>query len=239
MKCPHCDGDIPGHVRYCPSCSCDVGFPNVRAAQKTDESNALEVRWKKGQDYALQNGTKLVLDSFEKAVSQSKAVLCRSLGVAHWLISSDNVHFGTFWIEVEAGIRSPKDNEFDLARGAVDATFFPYYQKEIRFAALSLNDRGPVAYGACSIVLKEPFVAHRASVCEENTLVFCRRHQIIVGSPPPPGYRAVWSERPRLATAKLYERLEPRTNGVDFPAILNRLRGRIRWILSKCISMVL
>jgi hypothetical protein len=170
----------------------------------------------------LREGTKVVLENFEKAVQNSKAVLCRSLGVASWLISSDNVLFGTFWLEVDAGTRLPADNEFDRARRAVDATFFPSYEREIRFAALTLDERGPEAYGDCSIVLKDVSVANRASVCEENTLVFCRQHKVVAGEPPPLGYRATWNERSRLAGAKLHSQLSQGMMDKDFPGILLR-----------------
>jgi hypothetical protein len=194
----------------------------VREARRQEECAALDTRWKEVHALALQQGRELVLSNFETAVKNSNAVLCRSLGIANWIISSGNILFGTFWLEVEAGIRLPEDNVFDRARGAVDATFFPFYEREIRFAALSLNGRGPEAYGACSIVLKDEVIAHRASVCDENTLVFCRRHSVIVGDPPPPGFRATWSDRCRLAGAKLYGSLSEHMTAKDFPPILLR-----------------
>ena len=169
MKCPHCSGSIPEHSRLCPNCNCDVGFPNVRAAHRPEERAALETRLKEAHDAALQEGKELLLNAFEAAVQVSNAVLCRSLGVANRIISSDNILFGTFLLEVEAGIRLPEENMFDRARRAVDATFFPFYEREIRFAALSLDGRGPEAYGDCSIVLKDATIAHRASICDENT----------------------------------------------------------------------
>jgi hypothetical protein len=223
MICRHCNYDNPDYVDRCQACYRDLGFPNVRAARRAEESAALDARWAHAYHEAARQGTEHVLRSFEEAVRQSKAVLCRQLGVANWLISNDNVLFGTFWLEIEAGMRSPEQNAFDQARGAVDATFFPYYHREIRFAALSIDEQGPLAYGACSIVLKDSKVAHRSTVFEENTLVFARRFGIIVGSAPPLGYSAVWDDRQRLAVAKLHERI----NGVTDTGRRYR-RSRIR-----------
>jgi hypothetical protein len=222
MKCPHCSGNVPEHSRLCPNCNCDVGFPNVRAAKRPQELAALELRWKKAHEFAEEKGKEPLLSSFEAAVQTSNAVLCRSLEIANRIVSSDTIFFGTFWLEVEAGIRSPEDNVFDRARRAVDATFFPYYEKEIRFAALSLDGRGPEAYGNCSIVLKDDNIAHRASVCDENTLVFCRRRSVVVGNAPPCGFRATWDDRCRLAGAKLHGSLNDGMTTKDFPAILLR-----------------
>ena len=222
MKCPKCSGTIPEHSRLCPACNHDVGFPNVRAAEKPEERAALEERCKRAHAQALEQGKQMVLQEFERMVQASNAVLCRSVGVANLLISSDNALFGTYWLEVDAGIRLPEDNAFDRARRAVDATFFPNYEREMRFAALTLDGRGPEAYGACSIVLKDGVVAHRASVCEENTLVFCRRRKIIVGDPPPAGFRAPWGRRCEVAAAKLYSQLSVGMTEKDFPPVLLR-----------------
>ena len=136
MKCPYCSVEIPDHIRFCPNCYRDCGFPNVRAAKRPEECAALNARWKEAHRYAIQHGTELILSSFKKAVRSSKAVLCRGLGVVSRLISSDNICFGTFYLEVDAGIRLPENNAFDRARAAVDATFFPHHEEEIRFGAL-------------------------------------------------------------------------------------------------------
>jgi hypothetical protein len=164
MNCPYCHHENPDHVDRCQHCEKDIGFPNVRAAQRSEERAALNTRWHDAHREAIQQGTEHLLCRFEEAVRKSKAVLCRQLGVANWLVSSDNIHFGTFWLEIEAGIRSPEENAFDRARGAVDATFFPYYHKKIRFAALSIDDQGPMAYGPCSIVLRDSLI-----VCVRGT----------------------------------------------------------------------
>jgi len=220
MDCPYCGNRNFEFAQRCSSCGRDLGYPNVHASQKREEVAALNSRWEAVHQRAIQRGTETVLNLFEQELRKSKAVLCRRLGTANWLISSDNIHLGSFWLEVDAGIRTPEDNEFDRARAAVDATFFPYYHQHIRFAALSLNGLGPLAYGACSIVLRDSYISHRASVSEENTLVFCRRHGIIVGHAPPVGYRASWDDRHRLAAAKLGDKLEQHMGVNDFPTIL-------------------
>ena len=52
---------------------------------------------------------------------------------------------------------------------------FPSYNHEIGFAALSLDGKGVLSYGRCSLVLKSIAIARRATVFWENTVEFCNR----------------------------------------------------------------
>jgi len=90
----------------------------------------------------------------------------------------------------------------------------------MRFAALSLNGRGVQKFGALTMVLREHIIKHRATVFEENSVEFCARHKIVVGSPIPPGYRAVWDKRHQLAAAKLHSKITAQTVQEDFIEIL-------------------
>lgn len=42
MDCPKCKNRVPEYARTCPICETDVGFPNVRAAKKTENIEALK-----------------------------------------------------------------------------------------------------------------------------------------------------------------------------------------------------
>ena len=70
------------------------------------------------------------------------------------------------------------------------------------------------------MTLKEVAIANRATVFEENPFLFNRKHSVSAGSPPPPGYRAVWKDRASLAKAKLYHKLKQGTDPTDFAGIL-------------------
>ncbi len=207
MVCAKCNSVIGDHCRLCTACGADVGFPNVRAAHNDQELSALQARWETARDFARKMGTDSTVQKFEDLLKTSKAVMCRSWGIVDRIVSADNQVFATFYLEVEAGLRTPEDNEMDRIRAAVDATFFPYYSTEIRFAALTLDGRGPSAYGPCSIILKESMIAERATVFEENTVIFCRRRGIPLGATIPTGHRAQWEDRHRLCIAKLHEKI--------------------------------
>lgn len=221
MDCQTCGERVPDSIRNCPSCQADAGFPNVRAAEVDRETAALRQRLIDAETSTRARGCEPVLKDFGKAVLQSRAVLCRNLGVVSSLVSNDNILYTNYYQQIEGEVRLPQDSRFDRGRSAVDGTLFPNYHTHICFAALSLDNIGPTRYGAYTIVLKEKMILQRASVFEENSFSFCQiKHHIIVGDSVPPGYRAVWTERDRLAMAKLHSKIEPATRPEKYPAIL-------------------
>ena len=114
----------------------------------------------------------------------------------------------------------PEDNRWDRTRPIVDQMLFPYYSDEITFAALTLNNAGLTSYGPYVIILKTEMIHHRATVFEENPLVFVQRHQLIVSDDIPPGYRACWEQRSELAMSKLYSKINTGSCASDYPLIL-------------------
>lgn len=154
------------------------------------------------------------------ALASSTAVICRSPSKVKELVSSANEMYATFYQLVGAGARRLEGTKMDLQRRIADAIMFPYYEDQIRFATLSLDGVGATAYGDCSIVLKDIAISERATVFEENSVLFCEKLGLGVASLLPPGYRATWEDRAMLATAKLEPRIGPATNAPEFPAIL-------------------
>lgn len=220
MNCPICKEKVPEHVRECPVCGHDVGYPNVRAAEKPEERAALDQRVREAEAAASAKGAAQVLAQFRAAVRGSQAVLCRPLGVVQTLVGSDNELYPTFYQLVNAGARLPEEGPFDRGRPAVDATLFPHYHAQIRFAALTLDGKGLTSYGDFALLLKEVTIKERATVFEGNSFLFCQRQRVVAGTPPPAGYRAIWQERDRLAAAKLHAAVGPATGPEEFPGIL-------------------
>ena len=97
---------------------------------------------------------------------------------------------------------------------------FPFYKKQIRFAALSLDGKGASSWGNCALILKDDLIRDRATVFEQNSVYFCREHFDDLGKGLPQGYRATWENRHRLAVAKLGSRLNASTENSQFPVIL-------------------
>jgi hypothetical protein len=219
--CSSCKRPVPDHVRSCPFCQGDVGFPNVRAANSSQEKAALLERLKTARVSTRARNCEQVLNEFGDAVKESKAIICRRLSVIQRLMSSDNELYTTFYRQVGSEVRLPENNIWDRGRSAVDATLFPHYYPEIVFGALSLDNRCPSKYGAYVMVLREQMIQQRATVFEENSFVFCQsKHKIVTGDPVPSGYRTIWQERDQLAMAKLHSKLDAGTRANEFPRIL-------------------
>ena len=217
--CKDCGNEVPLAWNHCPHCGRPGLFPNVKATQVPAEKEALERRYQAALRNASGRGAEAEVKKFETAVTSSKAVMARPLRELDRLAASDKELFSTFYRLLGEEVRLPHGNQWDLLRRIADEALFPGYKEEIRFAALSLDRNGLSSYGECSFVLRDDLIAHRASVFEENSAVFLKRHQAYEA---PAGHRAVWGERGKLCVAKLAGCIGPSTPDAQFPGILLR-----------------
>ncbi|MDB5318466.1 MAG: hypothetical protein JWN40_97 [Phycisphaerales bacterium] len=224
MKCNSCGGEVAEHEIRCHICMSDIGFPNVRAANTPEEKGELDRRLADAMTSAKARGCESILHSFGASVLSSAVVVSRALGLVKNIVESENQLITSFYRQVDGGSRLPEDNRFDRARPSVDGVLFPYYGDQIIFGALSLDGVGVGgSYGACHLTLRESAVANRSSLFEENSLLFCTmKHRIILGGRIPPGYRATWNVRDRLAMAKHQPDLDATVTPDKFPGILVR-----------------
>ena len=217
-SCEFCNNEVPPSWHYCPHCARPALYPNVRAAQEPAERKAIERRYRAALRDASRRGAEAEIGRFEKAAAASKAVIARPLRELDRLAASDKELFPTFYKLLGAEVRLPHGNQWDLLRRIADEALFPGYKEEIRFAALSLDGAGLSSYGDCSFVLRDDMIAHRASIFEENSTVFMKRHAY----EPPAGHRIGWGDRGKLCVAKLAARIGPGTPETQFPGILLR-----------------
>ena len=214
-----CGFPLPGHVTQCPVCGTDAGFPNVRTCEMTREVAALEHRYRAAKRIARDNGCIEIFKRFEKAVEDSKAAICKPLGVICSIVDNDNVLYNNYYKAVYSGSRLPEPNEWDLTREAYDASIFPYYHREITFAALCLGNKGVSGYGDFCMILRSALICAKASVFETNTFNFAKA-QLLKGPIDTSGYRCTWHRRAQLADAKLAAHLRLTTTDASFPALL-------------------
>jgi hypothetical protein len=220
MICQKCGNEVRSHERNCPVCDADVGYPNVRAAETQEEVSALQERAAVAVDSCAARGCSRVLLEFQRALQSSKPVLSRSIQQVMALMSSDNELYASFYAQVGAHSRRPEETLVERERLIADNLLFPYFHEEIRFAALSLDGKGVRHYGACALALSEVAIRTRASVFEKNSVEFCREHKLSAGKSIPPGHRAVWQDRDKLAVAKLHDRLSADLKSDRFGQIL-------------------
>jgi len=221
-KCTHCGNNIPLSAERCPHCALPGIFPNVRAAEQVEEQEALNKRYQESLQRAASSSCEQVAKDFETALLDSQAVIARSLLDASRLVSSDKQLYATFYQLVEAGVRLPSGSKWDPLREVADSALFPGYKKQVHFAALSLDGWGLSNYGDCFLVLRNQMIGHRASVFEENSVIFMEKHKIPMSQAHnlPAGYRATWGERAKLCLAKLVYKLHLNTREDAFARIL-------------------
>ncbi|MFC5456830.1 hypothetical protein [Prosthecobacter fluviatilis] len=223
ISCPECTQPMRDDMERCPHCYRPCLYPNVTATRRQEEVEALNRRYDEAIALAVADGCEPMLRDFEKAVSSSEAVICRSFGELQRLSYSEDEIYATFYQRVDAGLRLAGGDAYDTLRSMADTALFGEQNKRhVRFASLTLNGRGMPHYGDCSLLLREEMIAHRTSVLEENSVMFMHRHNIGAGNDYkiPSGYRATWLERGRLAVAKTRhpKTLHPST----FPTDLQR-----------------
>src|SRR5258708_3096680 len=220
LQCPTCGAQLRAQDKDCPSCGSFCWFPNVRKAEESEELTELGVRYDSAVAAAAERGRKAVFDAYESALAGSVAVVCRSLEKTKALLSSESAVYTTFYREISSGGRRAEETPIETQRVSTDARVFPFYEKNIRFAALSLDGRGVPSFGECSLVLKEISIFGRTSVFWENTVEFCNRVCPEQTKPIPLGYRAPWRLRARLGAAKGEPLLDRQSTHEEFSRIL-------------------
>ncbi len=202
-----CCAPLAPHLRDCVACGTEAGCPNIRAADSPDEVTALQLRYQRELSIAEQEGYLDQHNLFLSALDQSRAVIGMPISRLQPMVADPHALLSTYALQLEGQSRVPVDNRFDRQRSSVESAFFPDYYKHIRFAALSLKDVGHVAYGKCSVALKDGSIQARASVFDSPLFAFAQRHNVGLGTEIPAGYRASWDQRSRLAAIKFSRRI--------------------------------
>lgn len=216
QPCGDCKNHVPTEASTCPHCGRPSLFPNIVIAK--DEQDDLDQRYNAAiEDSRFRGVVSKVLD-FESKLEKSRAIINRPLTDIQRLAGGDNEMYATYY--QLASIRSPKGDEWDSRRQSADALFFTSFQREIRFASLSLDSTGLSRYGDCSLVLRDEMIAHRASVCDENTVFFVKKHQVFEANDIPKGYRSVWADRAKLCIAKLAKNIDNTTISDEYSELL-------------------
>src|SRR5229473_684357 len=151
--CNNCAVLISDSVDRCTSCGMDVGFPNVRDAEK--EQSALISRYEAVVESARQQGLYDNLLRFEEAAGKAFAVFNVELEDLDFLLSNDMRIYSTYRLQVSGETRKTANTENDRHRMMVEGAIFGSYGKNIRYASLSLDGNGLMSYGAYAIRLRD------------------------------------------------------------------------------------
>jgi hypothetical protein len=226
-RCQFCTNEFDMPAERCPHCAQACPFANVWAASRAEDVAALELRYQAALDDAKLRGCDAIAQDFATALGGAKVVIARHIHDVERLGFSDSECYTTFHQALDGGLRVPDGDEWNELRHAADEALFPRYKKEIRSAALTLDDLGPLGYGAWSITLRTPLIERRASVFEENSLLFIKARKVTIDGADAMfrGHRAAWSDRVKLCIAKLAGALSTATKPGDFAGLLLRQVG--------------
>lgn len=207
----------------CPSCYEPVGFPNVRLADSAEETFALEQRYQEALRSSNLRGLAEKVKAFENAVKkQSKAVVAADLDTMRLLAVEGNALYSNYSMMVSAQVRQPALLANDQRRSVVDGALWGTFGSEIKYAALSLENKNLSSYGNCFAILKNSSIAQRASVLEMNSYDF------VLAAPNGEvrkGYRSNWNDRHRVAVAKCASLISQETSAADFPDLILMTNG--------------
>ena len=220
MVCTSCGSKVPFDRDRCPTCGRDAGFPNVREVSMVAEKDALHLRYQAKLKSAAANGTDNQVAMFEDAVKGSHAVISVDMDYLLGFFLNEKALYSTYRLMVDGDIRKTASSVDDKRRCMVEGGFFGSYAAKIRYAALSIDGKGPASYGSYTMVLKDVAVRDRATLLEENSYVFFEKHKARIPHDFPAGYRSVWEERHKLAVAKLADRISGAVPPENYPEIL-------------------
>src|SRR5579871_3239613 len=220
MDCQHCGYAFHETLERCPHCARPGLYANVIAVEKREEQDELYRRYDAALKDATNRGCAAEVDRLERLVSASDAVIARPLGEMQRLATADNEVYSTFYGLLDAGVRLPKDDDWDVLRRLADESLFPGYREKVRFAALSVDGGGLAGYGDFFMILKSDKIAHRSSVLEENSAIFLKRVGYDVARCR--GFRATWNDRGKLAVAKLAPQVATTTTDTELAALVMR-----------------
>lgn len=183
-------------------------------------------RYRLACDELHHRGCDIVRETFENEVrTKAVAVISTHFNELQRLAVADTNVFSTYYRRVEAGLVIPEGDQWSVLRAVAEEAMFPGYKDHIRFATLSLDGVGVKNYGngECALTLRTSKVSHRASLFEDNNVVFTvyqQRATMADACNLPKGYRSCWDDREKLCVAKLAGVLQPHHVLSDFPKLL-------------------
>lgn len=190
--CSRCGYEVPDNVEFCPVDRHFHGYPNVKLAARERSDLATRVAT------ASATGEAGEVNAIRAMANEASAVVNVDVEFAFSFLTRDRNLYATYRKQIEAGIRLPAAPVLDQERSAAESRLFGS-GSDITYAALGRKGQGLRSYGILGLRLKEDAIRDRASLLEENSYAFCKRHPANL----PAGYRAVWADRADLAVAKI------------------------------------
>ncbi len=219
VRCAQCSAEIEFWQDKCPVCGTFIGFPNVRKAQQ--EQEVLYELYESAVDLAEARGADGKVKALERHVDGCTIVVNMSVDIIYNMVRDPARNYISYYRLVDAEARKAAKEQHHVDRGVADAALFPKYFGHIVYGALSCDGSGLANYGAIGVSLKDEVAPLRVSLLIENSFHFMKKH-FKYGQPLPPGYRAEWTDRARLAVVKHAPSLSPATPDSDINKLILR-----------------
>ena len=222
--CPHCDKPLAWEKPNCPSCAAYIGAPNVRevkgerAVLMANYENAMTENRKRN----CENETLQFADTI---AAHSVAVINVWPTFLNQMLKGDKPLYSAYTKQTQAETRIASNINFDRERLGCEGILFGSYAPYICYAALSLDGRGLISYGTCSVTIVENRCKNTGSLLIENSYKFIRKYKILPGDKIPSGFRAVWEDRHYLAVSKLADKINANASLQDFSHLLLHSNG--------------
>nr|VFK43421.1 MAG: hypothetical protein BECKSD772F_GA0070984_11467 [Candidatus Kentron sp. SD]VFK48869.1 MAG: hypothetical protein BECKSD772E_GA0070983_11467 [Candidatus Kentron sp. SD] len=226
-RCESCGANFHWDADRCPVCLHDVGFPLARELGQQKERDALHSRYQKALDDARARAAEERVAAFEKAVhSESQAVIDVWPSFLAQFLHGSRMLYSGYALQLTGELRKPASMNEDRQRAGTEAVLFgTVLAPKICYAALSQDGAGLISYGDCAFTLMEAAARARATLLEENSYTFVRKHKILPGDDIPAGYRAIWEDRHKLAVTKLAREINSNTDESAFAKLLLHSEG--------------
>ena len=219
-KCPQCSSDVFQIERYCPTCSCDIGAPNVRICGKPSEIEALKARYTDAMTRAeLRGVSKEWGELLGMLRSRSGVVVAVPATVAKTFVSSESVIYANYETLV-GNARRPARPEDDKQRRAVSALVFGTNASDIRYGNLAIEIEALPSYGDVAFRLRNEAIERRVTFMECNSFVFASQHSLSPSKALPKGFQSLWNGREHLALAKLGDSIAEGQTEADWKRML-------------------
>lgn len=227
-KC-ECGTDLPDNDRYCPTCTADIGAPNVRISQKQDNLKAIQRRFNEAKNTARNNNVINQLEELiNKWVDKTGVVISMPAPLARSLIQNPSELYKNYEELADENMRQPASLENDRIREIVGSTLFGSYKKRIIYGALSLTHEGLPTYGTIHCRLRSSTIQKRTSFLETNSYKFVEDHNITAKKPIPLGYISSWDDRNILALIKIVNKLSNNQTESELQTLLINSDGKDR-----------
>jgi hypothetical protein len=208
LECPNpiCKKVQPQiNLTECIFCGSDLGAPNVNIVSAEFELVALKKRYKDAIEYSNVKKTNEFINKFESFFENNVEVIINlHLPVLAALIKDKT--YKNYHRAVQDGERLIASLHDDQKRNVIDSILYGSYGRDMVYAALTLNNKGLISYGRCSIIIDEDAIKFRTSILEENSYDFVKTHKLnLENLNIPLGYRSKWDNKTQLVVSKLHK----------------------------------